>query len=148
MLLFLRGFPKIQNFPNFKFFPTRSEGGSLNFHFFPNSKKSKTSWGRGEGSRKWPFPLLGTFFNLHASPGQMLLWQIAPWHLESVVDVQLKFHQKCITGQSLLEMSSKFDSSTQLVINAAHREVCEGVLNSKMDFCNYVLIDLWLNSHW
>ena len=64
LMLFLRGVPKIQNFPNFKFFPTRSEGGSLNFHFFPNSKKSKTSWGQENCGL---FPLFVTFFNSEAS---------------------------------------------------------------------------------
>ena len=34
------GVPKIQNFPN------------SNFELFPNSKKSKTSWGKGGGANK------------------------------------------------------------------------------------------------
>ena len=37
------------------------------FHFFPNSKRSKTSWGRGDQEDCGLFPLLVTFFNSEAS---------------------------------------------------------------------------------
>ena len=43
-------------------------GGSSNFQFFPNSKKSKTSCRRGEGSRK-----LWTFFHFLQ---QFLIWKL------------------------------------------------------------------------
>ena len=47
-MLFLRGVPKIQNFPNFKFFPTRSEGVVIKFPIFPKFKKVQIILGGGE----------------------------------------------------------------------------------------------------
>ena len=38
------GVPKIQNVPNFKFFPIRSEGGSSILKLFPNSRNSRKLW--------------------------------------------------------------------------------------------------------
>ena len=57
-----RGFPKFKILPISHFSQIRSKWGASNFQFFPNSKKSKTSWGRGGGLRKlWTFSTFGTY---------------------------------------------------------------------------------------
>ena len=86
-------FPKFKIFPISNFSQIRYEGGSSNFEFFPNSKKSKTSWGRGGGQENCGlFPLFGTFFNsmaplmtvkfkLYSLIGTWKLWSLFVIHL-------------------------------------------------------------------
>ena len=65
----MRGVSQNSKFSQFKIFPKLGPGvgGSSNFQIFPNSKKSKTSWG-GEGQQNYGlFPLFVTLFILHAS---------------------------------------------------------------------------------
>ena len=61
MFLFLRGVPKIQNFPNFKFFPIRSEGGVIKFQIFPKFKKVQIVGGEGVKKIVDFFHFLGHF---------------------------------------------------------------------------------------
>ena len=52
MFLFFRGVPKIKHFPNFNFFPIRSEGGGggIKIQIFPKFKKVQIV--RGERVKK------------------------------------------------------------------------------------------------
>ena len=55
-------------FSQFQIFPKLDpRGGALNFKFFPNSKKSKTSWERGGSRKLWTFSTFCDIFNSEAS---------------------------------------------------------------------------------
>ena len=68
MFLFLRGAPKIQNFPNYQNFYQLGLTGVIKFPIFPKFKKVQNILGEGWGQENFGlFPLFGTFLNPMAS---------------------------------------------------------------------------------